>query len=132
MNFWDVAQLEDLLPGEWESLCTGCGKCCVIKIKDDVTGEVFHTDLACHLLDRETIRCTDYANRKQRVPNCVTLSPQFVRDCDWLPDSCAYSTLARGEKLEWWHPLVSGSADTVHSAGVSVRGKISGASINDA
>ena len=132
VNFWDVKQLEDLSQTEWESLCDGCGKCCAIKIRDDETGDVFYTDIACRLLDRETIRCTDYTNRKQRVPNCVTLSPQFVRECDWLPDTCAYSKLARGETLEWWHPLVSGSADTVHSAGISARGKVSGASISDA
>jgi hypothetical protein len=83
------------------------------------------------LLDTTEIRCTDYGHRSQRVPNCVILSPQSVRECDWLPDPCAYAKLARGEPLEWWHPLVSGSADTVQGAGISVRGKISGASISD-
>ena len=131
MSFWEEKTLEELSPQEWEDLCDGCGKCCLIKIRSDETEEVFYTDLACRLLDHETIRCTDYPNRQQRVPNCVTLSPEFIRDCDWLPDTCAYTKRARGEKLEWWHPLVSGSADTVHSAGISVRGKISGASIND-
>jgi len=131
VNYWETKSLEEMSVSEWESLCDGCGKCCAVKIRSAETEEVFYTDLACHLLDTTEIRCTDYGHRSQRVPNCVILSPQSVRECDWLPDPCAYAKLARGEPLEWWHPLVSGSADTVQGAGISVRGKISGASISD-
>ena len=131
MAFWEAKSLEEMSVSEWEFLCDGCGKCCLLKIRSNETKEVFYTDVACPLLDHQTIRCTDYPHRQRRVPNCVALSPEFVRECDWLPDTCAYRKLGRGEGLEWWHPLVSGSADTVHSAGISVRGKVSGASIND-
>ena len=131
MDFWETKSLEAMSSDEWESLCDGCGKCCAVKIRSAETDEVFYPDRARHLLHTTEIRWTDYAHRSQRVPHCVTLSPQFVRECDWLPDTCAYAKLARGEPLEWWHPLVSGDPDTVHSAGISVRGKVSGASINN-
>lgn len=125
VRFWETKSLEEMSVSEWESLCDGCGKCCAFKIRSPETDEVFYTSYACRLLDSEAARCTDYEHRAEHVPSCVTLSPQFVRECDWLPDTCAYTKLARGEPLEWWHPLVSGSADTVHSAGISVRGKLS-------
>ena len=114
---------------EWESLCDGCGKCCMVKIRGR-DGRVAHTDISCRMLDHDTIRCHSYELRSEVVSNCVTLTPQIVREADWLPETCAYRMVDEGRDLEWWHPLVSGSADTVHQAGISVRGNTSGASIS--
>ena len=130
MNFWEKP-LEQLSNQEWEQLCDGCGKCCAVKIRDDVTHEVFYTDLFCKLLDKATAQCANYKNRKEFVPDCVSLTLENVYEIDWLPETCAYTKRAKGEPLEWWHPLISGSKETVHSAGISVRGKTSGASIAD-
>lgn len=129
--FWKNKTLEQLTQVEWESLCDGCGKCCIVKFRDVDTGELFETDLACPLLDRKTIRCTDYPNRNKRVANCVKLSPEMVRQIDWLPKSCAYVLVANGEDLKWWHPLVAGNTAAMHEAGISAYGKIDGASITN-
>ncbi len=108
---------------EWDSLCDGCGRCCLHKLRDDETDEIHFTSVACRLLDLATCRCTDYANRQRRIPDCVRLTPSLLREIDWLPPSCAYRRLAEGRRLEWWHPLVSGDPDTVHQAGVSIVGR---------
>jgi uncharacterized protein len=107
---------------EWESLCDGCGQCCLIKVEEEVTDDIYLTRLACQLLGSHTCRCRDYADRRARVPDCVTISSANVGDIEWLPKSCAYRRIAEGRRLEWWHPLVSGDPETVHQAGVSVRG----------
>ncbi|HUJ38265.1 MAG TPA: YcgN family cysteine cluster protein [Hyphomicrobium sp.] len=120
--FWERKPLHEMTPAEWESLCDGCGQCCLIKVEEEVTGDIYLTRLACRLLDTRTCRCRDYAKRHTRVPDCVTISPGNVRAIEWLPRSCAYRRLAEGRGLEWWHPLVSGDPETVHKAGVSVRG----------
>jgi len=119
--FWMTKRLEEMSRTEWESLCDGCGQCCLIKVEDEDTGSIFLTRLACHLLEAGSCRCGDYANRHARVSDCVVISPDNVQKLSWLPQSCAYRRIAEGHGLAWWHPLVSGDADTVHQAGVSVR-----------
>jgi uncharacterized protein len=123
--FWKTKTLEAMSPAEWESLCDGCGKCCLSKLEDEDTGEIYWTSVGCRLFDSESCRCSDYANRLARVPDCVGLTPQNVRTISWLPRTCAYRLVAEGQDLYWWHRLVSGSADTVHEAGMSIRGRVS-------
>ena len=120
--FWQTKTLEEMTREEWESLCDGCGKCCLHKLEDVDSGELHFTDVACRMLDRDRCRCTDYANRAQQVPDCLALTPRTVTEVDWLPASCAYLRLARGQPLPDWHPLVSGDPRSVHRAGRSVRG----------
>ena len=122
--FWRRKKLEEMTGPEWESLCDGCGRCCLNKLEDADTGEIAATDVACRLLDAATCRCTDYAGRQGQVPDCLALDPQAARGLGWLPPSCAYRLVADGEDLYWWHPLVSGDPETVHLAGVSVRGRV--------
>lgn len=122
--FWRSKRLEDMTEAEWESLCDGCGRCCLHKLRDIDTEALAYTRVACHLLDPRTTRCSDYPNRQHRVPDCVQLTPATVREVDWLPPSCAYRLVAEGKDLAWWHPLVSGDPETVHRAGVSVRGRV--------
>lgn len=121
--FWKTTRLEDMSENEWESLCDGCGRCCLNKLEDWDTGEIAWTDVACRLLDSDTCRCTDYANRQDEVPKCISLTPQSVRRLTWLPSTCGYRLIAEGRDLYWWHPLVSGDPETVHQAGISVRGR---------
>ncbi|MFZ5677968.1 MAG: YcgN family cysteine cluster protein [Pseudomonadota bacterium] len=122
--FWKTKTLAEMTPQEWESLCDGCGRCCLVKLEDEDTGKIHFTNLACKLLDRRTCRCSDYAHRSTRVPDCVRLTPENVGKLNWLPDTCAYRRLARGQTLSWWHPLVSGRKGTVAEAGISVGGQV--------
>jgi uncharacterized cysteine cluster protein YcgN (CxxCxxCC family) len=125
--FWRAKTLDEMSAQEWESLCDGCGRCCLVKLEDEDTGDIHFTDIGCELLDADACRCKDYSHRRRRVPDCVKLTPDAVRTLSWLPSTCAYRVLAEGRDLAWWHPLVSGSAATVHEAGVSVRGRVSAA-----
>jgi len=124
--FWKTKALEQLSPEEWESLCDGCGRCCLVKLEEDDGGETFFTDVACFMLETHSCCCSDYQNRKRHVPDCVSLTPGLVRSVGWLPPTCAYRLVAQHEDLYWWHPLVSGDPDSVHAAGVSVRGRVGG------
>jgi uncharacterized cysteine cluster protein YcgN (CxxCxxCC family) len=108
---------------QWESLCDGCGRCCLHKLRDDDTDALSFTDVSCRLLDTRTCRCSKYATRRDWVPDCVSLTPESLRTIDWLPPSCAYRRVAEGKDLLPWHPLVSGDTESVHRAGVSVRGR---------
>ncbi len=121
--FWKTKTLAEMSRGEWESLCDGCGRCCLHKLRYDETGELAFTNVACRLLDQTSCQCRHYATRQEHVPDCVTLTQAELSQIDWLPPSCAYRRLAEGRDLAWWHPLVSGDPETVHSAGVSVRGR---------
>jgi hypothetical protein len=122
--FWEEKSLAQMSDAEWESLCDGCARCCMIKLQDEDTDEVHYTALVCDLLDHEKCQCSAYSQRHTLVDDCVVLTPKRAIEFHWLPISCAYRTLAEGRSLEWWHPLVSGSAETVHHAEISVQGKV--------
>lgn len=122
--FWLAKTLEQMSAEEFESLCDGCGKCCLHKLEDEDTGDVYYTKVACRYLDHDTCRCQEYTNRQQLVEACAVLTPDTVKDTYWLPETCAYRLIADGIPLFDWHPLVSGDPDSIHSAGVSVRGRV--------
>ena len=121
--FWETKTLAEMSGEEWESLCDGCARCCTLKL-DDEAGNVFFTNVVCELLDKEACRCKHYPERHALVPDCVEMDADNVAKLNFLPTSCAYRRIAEGRGLAWWHPLVSGSPDTVHEAGISVRGKV--------
>ncbi|APX89242.1 hypothetical protein BV394_05520 [Brevirhabdus pacifica] len=123
-RFWERVPLANMAPKEWEALCDGCGKCCLNKLEDPDTAEIAFTDVACRLLDDETCRCAQYEIRKQFVPDCVVLTPANIAEIAyWMPQTCAYRLLFEGKALYDWHPLISGTAETVHEAGISMRGR---------
>jgi uncharacterized protein len=120
--FWERS-LDSLNRSEWEALCDGCGQCCLHKVEDDDTGDVYMTNVACKLLDLESARCCDYRDRRKYVPDCIRLTPRKVLTIPWLPETCAYRRRAEGLPLPEWHYLRSGDRDAVHQAGASVRGR---------
>lgn len=121
--FWRAKTLSEMTDKEWESLCDGCGRCCLLKLEDTDTGVIDYTDAACKLLDLDTCKCSDYLNRKKHVSDCIKLTPAKVEAFDWMPDTCGYRLIAAGRDLYWWHPLISGDPETIHAAGISVRGR---------
>jgi uncharacterized cysteine cluster protein YcgN (CxxCxxCC family) len=121
--FWEKP-LGELTRPQWEKLCDGCGRCCLIKLEDEDTGEIHHTSVACKLLDQSSCRCGDYAGRKKIVPDCVRLTLEKLTKIRWLPPTCAYRLRFEGKPLPAWHPLLSGDPDSVRRAGVSARGRI--------
>lgn len=121
--FWKTKTLEEMSAAEWESLCDGCGRCCLNKLEDWDTGEIFWTNIACSELDCHSCRCRSYAMRFDLVPDCIDLTPEKVREVTWLPPTCGYRLVRDGEDLRDWHPLISGDPESVHRAGISVRGR---------
>jgi uncharacterized protein len=122
-HYWKTKSLAEMTTVEWENLCDGCGLCCLNKLEDWESGEVFFTSVACTLLDGESCRCKDYPNRQATVPDCIQLTPDQVETLSWLPPSCGYRLVHEGHDLYWWHPLISGDPDTVHQAGISAKGR---------
>jgi hypothetical protein len=122
-EYWKRKSLSEMTTEEWDGLCDGCALCCMHKVEDEETGEVFYTDLACGLLALDTCRCTDYANRAKKVAECFVLSVDNPEMFTWLPATCAYRRLANDQDLPGWHPLITGDPESVHEAGISVRGK---------
>lgn len=123
LPFWKTKTLAEMSVEEWESLCDGCGRCCLHKVRYDGSGALGFTNVACRLLNLETAQCSDYTHRRRKVPDCVQLTAADLEEIDWLPPSCAYRLIDEGKPLAWWHPLVSGDPQTVHTAGVSIRGR---------
>ncbi len=121
-DFWELP-LESLTRAQWEALCDGCGKCCLHKVEDADTGDIYPTNVACKLLDLTSAQCKDYKHRRAFVPDCLRLTPRLAASLEWLPDTCAYRLRGRGEPLPEWHYLISGDREAVHRAGVSVVGK---------
>lgn len=123
-RFWETKSMAQMSQKEWEALCDGCGKCCLNKLEDEDTGEVALTNVACRLLDDSTCRCSQYDIRHQFVPECIVLKPSNIPEhLYWMPETCAYRLVHEGRPLEDWHPLISGTPDSVHRAGVSVQNK---------
>ncbi|WP_299563656.1 YcgN family cysteine cluster protein [uncultured Sulfitobacter sp.] len=121
-RFWEKKPLKSLSPKEWEALCDGCGKCCLNKLEDEDTGDVALTNVACRLLDDGTCRCSQYDIRHQFVPDCIVMTPENIdAHAYWMPETCAYRLLWQGKPLYDWHPLISGTPDSVHAAGVSMQ-----------
>lgn len=122
--FWQTKTLAEMTSAEWESLCDGCARCCMIKLQDEDTEQIIHTSVVCHLLDQQACRCTAYPQRHELVPDCIAFTENIVTELAWLPRSCAYRRIAEGRGLADWHPLVSKRLESVHEAGISVRGKV--------
>jgi len=120
-NFWETKSLNQMTKVEWESLCDGCGKCCLHKLEDIDTGEISVSNVSCSFLDQTSCKCKDYKNRNENVPDCIQLDLKNLKKLDWLPSTCAYRLIDEGESLHDWHHLISGSSETIHERGMSVR-----------
>ncbi len=122
--FWETKSLTDMTRQEWESLCDGCARCCLVKLEDESDSTIHYTNVVCDLLDQESCRCTHYSTRSQLVPECVVVTPDVLDKLHWMPSTCAYRLLWESKPLPAWHPLISGDPDSVHLAGISVRGRV--------
>ncbi|MGB0721530.1 MAG: YcgN family cysteine cluster protein [Gammaproteobacteria bacterium] len=122
--FWETVSLQDMSREQWESLCDGCARCCLFKFEDEDSGEIYHTDVVCRLLDLDECRCTRYLERSTLVPDCVTLNADNLEGLHWMPSTCAYRLLHEGKSLPDWHPLITGDPGSVEKAGISVRGRV--------
>ena len=121
-KFWERKKMAQMSPREWEALCDGCGKCCMNKLEDEDTGEVVLTNVACRLFDDATCRCANYPIRHQFVPDCIVLRPDTIAEnLYWMPQTCAYRLVYEGRPLMHWHPLLTGTPESVHQAGVSMQ-----------
>ena len=121
--FWESKTLKQMSKQEWESLCDGCARCCLHKLEDEDTDEVYYTDVHCRYMDKNDCSCTVYQTRNEKVPECIWLTPEQAHSFHWLPDTCAYRLVAEGKPLYDWHPLISGDPDSVHKAEISLQGK---------
>ncbi len=123
-HFWEQKTFEQMTPVEWESLCDGCGKCCLHKLEDEDNGDVYYTDIACRYLDKQQCQCSEYEQRQQLVPECLKLHPRDVEQFYWLPTTCSYRLLSEGQSLPVWHHLLSGDKNLIHQLGFSVKGRV--------
>lgn len=123
-KFWQHKSLSQMTGAEWESLCDGCARCCLNKLEDWDTGEIYWTNVACELLDHQTCKCSNYEKRQSLMPDCIQLTQKKIHEIIWLPPTCAYRLIDEGKDLPDWHPLVSGNENSVHEAGISVKGRI--------
>ena len=123
-NYWEYKKLSEMSQTEWEQLCDGCAKCCLHKLEDEDTGEIYGTNVVCQYLNQETCQCNDYMNRSVLVPDCITLTSQNLEMVYFMPSSCSYRLLAEGKPLPQWHPLLTGNKDSTHDSGNSVRDKV--------
>ncbi|MGY8896183.1 MAG: YcgN family cysteine cluster protein [Gammaproteobacteria bacterium] len=123
LKFWETHSLDEMSRTQWESLCDSCGRCCLHKLEDEDSGDIYFTDVVCHYMDEETCQCPHYDNRQKFVPDCLTIYPDWGEKFNWLPNTCAYRLLHEGKPLFDWHPLISKDPQSVHLAGISVRGR---------
>lgn len=131
-QFWQTKSLEQMNAEEWEALCDGCAKCCLVKLQDEDNDDIFYTNVSCELLDTDSCRCRDYAGRHNVVDDCIKLDKDNIHRLSWLPSTCSYRLIAAGKSLPEWHHLISGSRQTLHSYGASLRGRvISELNVND-
>jgi len=122
-RFWQHKSLQEMSASEWESLCDGCARCCLHKLEDEDSGEVFYTKVRCRFLLESSCTCSDYERRSEIQPDCIKLRQEDLAELHWLPSTCAYRLLSEGRELYDWHPLISGDRDSVHRAGISIKGR---------
>jgi uncharacterized cysteine cluster protein YcgN (CxxCxxCC family) len=122
--FWQNKTLQDFTSEEWDLLCDGCGQCCQYKLEDEESGDLYLTNVVCRFLNPDSCRCNVYEERHNVVPTCVQLTPENVPTLEWIPPTCGYKLIAEGKPLPNWHPLISGNIESVHEAGISVRGRV--------
>jgi len=122
--FWETKSLEKMSRDEWESLCDGCGRCCLHKLQNDFTEEIYYTQIVCNLIDQNTCQCTRYDERSELVPTCVTMKPEDARNLTWMPNTCAYKLLADDKPLPEWHPLITGNRDAMVAANITITGRV--------